>query len=139
MHDGGEHVRLCAGAKPRRDPPGAHRACPWAEAFGDGIGGVYLYTRECLHNGSAFHARMFAPQLGVPEDPATGSAAVCFAGIVHDFDGVTDGTHKRLIEQGHEMGRPSTISLTLVVSGGRLETVRIGGSAVRVIEGTLAV
>ena len=111
----------------------------WTEAFGDGIGGVYVYTRECLHNGSAFHARMFAPQLGVPEDPATGSAAVCFAGIVHDFDGVPDGTHKRLIEQGHEMGRPSTISLTLVISGGRLETVRIGGSAVRVIEGTLAV
>jgi trans-2,3-dihydro-3-hydroxyanthranilate isomerase len=37
------------------------------------------------------------------------------------------------------MGRPSTISLTLVVSGGRLETVRIGGSAVRVVDGQLAV
>ena len=65
---------------------------------------------------SAFHARMFAPQLGVPEDPATGSAAVCLAGVVHDFDGLPDGTHKRVIEQGHEMGRPSTIVLTLIVS-----------------------
>jgi trans-2,3-dihydro-3-hydroxyanthranilate isomerase len=110
----------------------------WDEAFGDAIAGVYLYTRECIHNGSAFHARMFAPQLGVPEDPATGSAAVCLAGVVHDFDGLTDGTHRRVIEQGHEMGRPSSIVLTLVVSGGKLETVRIGGSAVRVIDGTLA-
>jgi predicted PhzF superfamily epimerase YddE/YHI9 len=36
------------------------------------------------------------------------------------------------------MGRPSSISLTLVVAGAKLETVRIGGSAVRVIDGTLA-
>jgi trans-2,3-dihydro-3-hydroxyanthranilate isomerase len=109
----------------------------WDDVFGN-VSGVYLYTRECVHNGSSFHARMFAPQLGVPEDPATGSAAVCFASVVHDFDGLPDGTHKRVIEQGHEMGRPSTIVLTLIVSAGRLETVRIGGSAVRVMDGTIA-
>jgi trans-2,3-dihydro-3-hydroxyanthranilate isomerase len=102
------------------------------------FGGIYLYTRECVHSGAAFHARMFAPQLGVPEDPATGSAAVCLASVVHDFDGLPDGAHRRVIEQGHEMGRPSFIVLTLVVAGGRLETVRIGGSAVRVINGTLS-
>jgi trans-2,3-dihydro-3-hydroxyanthranilate isomerase len=111
----------------------------WQSVFpGQTISGVYLYTRDCLHNGSSFHARMFAPQLGVPEDPATGSAAVCFASVVHDFDGLPDGVHRRVIEQGHEMGRPSSIALTLVVAGGKLETVRIGGSAVRVIDGTLA-
>ncbi|MFA5901511.1 MAG: PhzF family phenazine biosynthesis protein [Hyphomicrobium sp.] len=111
----------------------------WANVFpGASIGGVYLYARECVHNGAAFHARMFAPQLGVAEDPATGSAAVCLAGVINDFDGLPDGTHRRLIEQGHEMGRPSTIALTLVVANGRLETVRIGGSAVRVIEGLIA-
>jgi trans-2,3-dihydro-3-hydroxyanthranilate isomerase len=43
-----------------------------------------------------------------------------------------------VIEQGHEMGRPSSIVLTLIVQGGRLESVRIGGSAVRVIDGTFA-
>jgi trans-2,3-dihydro-3-hydroxyanthranilate isomerase len=36
------------------------------------------------------------------------------------------------------MGRPSAIQLTLIVEGGRLETVRIGGNAVRVVEGTIA-
>lgn len=112
----------------------------WAATFpAETIDGVYLYTRECVHSGSAFHARMFAPQLGVTEDPATGSAAVCLASVVHDFDGLPDGAHRRVIEQGHEMGRPSSIVLTLVVQGGRLETVRIGGSAVRVLDGTLAV
>ena len=91
-----------------------------------------------MHSAASFHARMFAPQLGVPEDPATGSAAVCFAGVIHDFDGLPDGAHRRIVEQGHEMGRPSSIVLTLVVQGGRLETIRIGGSAVRVIDGTIA-
>lgn len=111
----------------------------WRSVFPASVyGGVYLYTRECVNGASAFHARMFAPQLGIPEDPATGSAAVGFGGILHDFDGLPDGTHKRVIEQGHEMGRPSSISLTLIVQGGRLETVRIGGSAVRVIEGKIS-
>ncbi len=121
-------------AKARVEP--AH----WGSVFpATTFGGVYLYTRECVLGSSSFHARMFAPQLGVPEDPATGSAAVCFAGVVHDFDGVPDGAHRRVIEQGYEMGRPSSIVLTLVIANGRLETVRIGGSAVRVIDGTLAV
>lgn len=112
----------------------------WTAAFADsGIVGAYLYTRECAHNSSAFHARMFAPLHGVPEDPATGSAAVCFAAAIHNFDKLPDGTHRRVIEQGFEMGRPSFMTLTLIVRGGRLESVRLGGHAVRVTSGTLEV
>lgn len=112
----------------------------WERAFEQqGISGVYVYTRQCAHTSSAFHVRMFAPQIGVPEDPATGSAAIGLAGIVHQFDGLPDGTHRRVVEQGYEMGRPSQIVLTLVVAGGKLTTVRIGGSAVRVSEGTIEV
>lgn len=101
--------------------------------------GVFLYTRQCIHTTSAFHARMFAPEAGVTEDPATGSAAVGFAGAAFAFDEYPDGTHKRTIEQGYEMGRPSHIVLTLVVKGGKLTVVRIGGHAVRVAEGKLTV
>jgi trans-2,3-dihydro-3-hydroxyanthranilate isomerase len=112
----------------------------WEKAFEQqGVTGVYVYTRQCEHMSSAFHVRMFAPQMGIPEDPATGSAAIGLAGIVHQFDGLPDGTHKRIVEQGYEMGRPSEIVLTLVVTGGKLTTVRIGGSAVRVSEGTIEV
>ena len=112
----------------------------WERAFEQqGVTGVYLYTRQCEHTGSAFHVRMFAPQVGVPEDPATGSAAVGLAGIIHQFDGLPDGTHKRIVEQGYEMGRPSQIVLTLVVTASKLSTVRIGGSAVRVSEGTIEI
>jgi trans-2,3-dihydro-3-hydroxyanthranilate isomerase len=110
----------------------------WPAAFPQGeIDGVYLYTRQCVHTGSSFHARMFAPEVGVPEDPATGSAAVGLAGVVHEFDGLPDGMHRRVIEQGIEIGRPSTINITLVVKGGSLDSIRIGGHAVRVITGTL--
>lgn len=101
--------------------------------------GVYLYTRQCVHTTSAFHARMFAPDVGVAEDPATGSAAVGFAAAAFAFDEYPDGVHKRVVEQGYEMGRPSHIALTLVVKGGKLTVVRIGGHAVRVAEGRLTV
>lgn len=115
-------------------------AASWGAAFQEqGIVGVYLYTRQCEHTTSAFHTRMFAPDLGVPEDPATGSAAVCFAGLIHAYDGLTDGTHRRVIEQGYEMNRPSQIILTLSATRGRLDSVRIGGHAVRVSEGQLTV
>ena len=113
---------------------GAH----WERAFEQqGVSGVYVYTRQCVHTNNAFHVRMFAPQVGIAEDPATGAAAVGLAGVVCTFDRLRDGTHRRVIEQGYEMGRPSQIVLTLVVAGGKLTTVRIGGSAVRVAAGTL--
>ena len=112
----------------------------WSKAFtGQGGVGAFLYTRQVVHMTSAFHARMFAPDHGVAEDPATGSAAAAFAGVVERFDAPTDGTHRRVIEQGFEMGRPSLITLSLVVDGGRLAAARIGGHAVRVSQGTIEV
>ena len=118
------------------------RAAPahWARAFSDrGIVGVYIYTRQCVRAQSSFHARMLAPDLGVPEDPATGSAAIGFARVVHAFDGLNDGTHKRTVEQGLEMGRPSNIGLLITVKNGELEGVRIGGHVVRIANGEMRV
>ena len=113
----------------------------WANAFGGARAGkVYLYTGETTHTTSSFHARMFGPAAGVAEDPATGSAAAALAGVVNAFDQLPAGTHKRVIEQGFEMGQPSLISLSFEVAArGKLDAVRIGGSAVRVIEGTLEI
>jgi trans-2,3-dihydro-3-hydroxyanthranilate isomerase len=112
----------------------------WVRAFGNqDLIGTFLYTRETVHTSSAFHARMFAPDFGIPEDPATGSAAVAFAGVVHHFDGLPDGQHKRVIEQGYEMRRRSEIVLSLEIEGRKLGLVRIGGSVVRVSEGELTI
>ncbi len=112
----------------------------WAQALREqGLVGAYLYTRQCELQASSFHGRMFAPDFGIPEDPATGSAAVCLAGVIHHFDRLPDGDYKRIVEQGYEMGRPSLITLSIAVTGGKLSNVRIGGHCVRVSEGTLEV
>jgi trans-2,3-dihydro-3-hydroxyanthranilate isomerase len=77
---------------------------------------------------------MFANDLGVPEDPATGSAAGCLAGylVEHRFLG-TDSIDVR-VEQGYEIDRPSLLYLqassegeaTVVHVGGKVQMVAIG-------------
>lgn len=67
--------------------------------------------------------------------PRVGSAAAAFAGVVHRFDEPTDGTHRRIIEQGDEIGWPSEV----VLEAGKFDAARFGGHAVRVGEGTLKV
>lgn len=108
----------------------------WESAFG--AHGAYIYCRETSHTTAQFHARMFAPDLA-NEDPATGSAAAAFAAVVLRFDDIKDGTRRMQIEQGYEMGRPSSIELEILVAGGQLRLVRIGGRAVRVSSGTIEV
>jgi trans-2,3-dihydro-3-hydroxyanthranilate isomerase len=104
-------------------------------AFGDGP--VYLFCGQCVEAGHQFHARMFAPALGVPEDPATGSAAAAFAGLVATRGELGDGEHAIAIEQGYEMGRPSVIGLALTIAAGKLVSASVGGDAVIVTEGTI--
>lgn len=100
---------------------------------------LYVYCRETVRHDSAFHARMFDVEFGIGEDPATGSAAAAFAGVLARFDAPTDGVHKYRIEQGFEMGRPSLIDLVVEVAGGDVGAGRIGGSVVVVAEGTLRI
>lgn len=117
------------------------RATPDGSRFTDVFGamGTFLYTRETTYAENAVHARMFAPRLGIPEDPATGSAAAAFAGVAQEFEAPEDGVHTITIEQGFEMGRPSLIHLTMEVVGGKLISGEIGGSAVIISQGTIEV
>lgn len=100
---------------------------------------VYLFAAEDVRSGSAIRARMFAPELAVPEDPATGSAAVALATYLAARDHTTDGTLRWTIEQGVEMGRPSTLHIEAEKTGGTTGAVRVAGRAVRVGEGRLIV
>jgi trans-2,3-dihydro-3-hydroxyanthranilate isomerase len=125
---------------PVRSMSALGRAAPvqagWRSAFG--TAGAFLYTRETEGHDHAFRARMFAPLLGVPEDPATGSAVAAFAGPVKVFDALLDGDHEAVVEQGYEMGRPSLIRLETTVASGAVTNVRIGGHVVPVAEGRLS-
>ncbi|MFO1168680.1 MAG: PhzF family phenazine biosynthesis protein [Rhodoblastus sp.] len=100
--------------------------------------GAYLYTRETRDPENAVHARMFSAMMPGLEDPATGGAAAAFAGVAHAFETPEDGEHALVIEQGYEMGRPSLITLGMNVTNGALTSATIGGHAVRISEGTLA-
>ena len=109
----------------------------WRDAFASDAAAVFVYCRETVMNEHDFHARMFSPTMGIEEDPATGSAVAALAGAIMRFDGPGPGSHRFVVEQGFEMGRPSLISLELDVAGGRIEGARIGGDAVVVAQGTL--
>ena len=78
------------------------------------------------------HARMFAPAMGVAEDPATGSAA---AALIGSLPGPANGTWHLTITQGVEMGRPSTITCSATRKGGIVQQISIGGGAIVVGEG----
>ena len=127
---------------PVRDLEIIGRAMPvtqhWAAAFGEGDHpNAFLYCRQTIHRDATFHARMFAPMMGIPEDPATGGAAAAFAGVIARFDNPPKGLHSGIIEQGYEMGRASNMYYELEVDGGSLKKIRIGGHAVIVSQGTI--
>ena len=92
--------------------------------------GVFVYVRE----GSSIRARMFAPLDGMPEDPATGSAAAALTALLGQLEGRSGAFE---IIQGVEMGRPSLIEAAVEVDGGQPVAVSICGSAVKVMEGRL--
>jgi trans-2,3-dihydro-3-hydroxyanthranilate isomerase len=118
------------------------RAKPQAEAFAKVFGdsdhpAAYVYARQPATANGRFRARMFAPGLGVAEDPATGSAVAAFAGALMQCERLGNGTHDITIEQGVEMGRPSEIALQLTIENGALVAAEIGGRAVVVSRGEL--
>ena len=105
---------------------------------------VYCVSTQVERPGWDAHCRMFAPHLGVAEDPATGSAAGplgCYLATHLPAQG--DGTRRTRrfrFEQGIEMGRPSLIEVTVERAGdagGTLTAVRVAGEAHRFAEGWL--
>lgn len=96
---------------------------------------VFLFCDEPELQGSHYRARMFAPTIGVPEDPATGSACAGFAGYLADRDKRADGTLRWRVEQGFEMGRPSLLDIEADKKGGAITGVRVGGNSVLVSKG----
>jgi trans-2,3-dihydro-3-hydroxyanthranilate isomerase len=111
----------------------------WHAGFGShSHNSAFVYCRETVDPENDFHARMFAPDAGIPEDPATGSAVASFAGAIAKFENLSDGHHTFRIEQGVEMGRASIITLSLVMKDGAIQSGNIGGNAVVFATGTLA-
>jgi trans-2,3-dihydro-3-hydroxyanthranilate isomerase len=131
---------------PLRTLDAARRARPRADlieratASNDVPPEVFVFTREVEHEGSTVHSRMFAPGLGITEDPATGGASGplgCYL-VRH---GVVTGSAADVIvsEQGIEMGRPSFIRIRIERSGDEIRAVRVGGECHFMGEGFIEV
>lgn len=89
---------------------------------------VFVFTREVEGAGSTVHSRMFAPGMGITEDPATGAASGplgCYLvrhGLVE-----CDPAADIVSEQGIEMGRPSYVRIRIERQGDDITAVRVGG------------
>jgi trans-2,3-dihydro-3-hydroxyanthranilate isomerase len=97
----------------------------------DGVDGVVAWCEA----GSVVAQRFFAPQLGVDEDPATGSAAGALAAL-RVFEGAAPG--RITVEQGGEIGRPSTIEVSVGGDRGAPGDVRVAGTAALVLEAEIS-
>jgi trans-2,3-dihydro-3-hydroxyanthranilate isomerase len=114
----------------------------WEAAFeGMDTREIFVFASGGERPGSDYHARMFAPGLSVPEDPATGSANAALAGYLAARDPARrrDGTLCWIVEQGFEMGRPSMLEVEADVAGGAVTAVRVGGASVLVCDGTMEI
>jgi trans-2,3-dihydro-3-hydroxyanthranilate isomerase len=110
----------------------------WGELLAGGDAPhVYVVTMADWRAGGEVCARMFAPAMGIVEDPATGAAAAALAGFLADLQRPPEGERRWQIRQGEEMGRPSRIELAADMHAGKISAVRVGGNAVIVGRGEL--
>jgi len=140
-------TRFDAGAAydciPVRDLGVLARAKPVRPAFDQTFpapaGLTLLYTEAAPGDQADWRVRMFAPNHGVDEDPATGSAAAAFVGALLQFAPPGEGVCDVVIRQGVEMGRPSRLGLQLTTAAGRFSHAELLGEAVIVSEGALRI
>lgn len=102
--------------------------------------GVFVFSPERGRDKATVYSRMFAPELGVAEDPATGSASGplgCY--LVRHKVVTADKAGSILSLQGAKMGRPSHVHISIGVKAGEINSVRVGGESVVAGEGTLYV
>lgn len=128
---------------PVRTLTGVRSIRPDASAIMDvcdrfGANGMMVFTTVTVEPSATVHARMFAPSIGILEDPATGSASGALGAYLVQ-NGVVDvgPMTELLIEQGYEMERPSNILVRVESDDDAIQSVTVGGQVVMVVEGTL--
>jgi trans-2,3-dihydro-3-hydroxyanthranilate isomerase len=105
---------------------------------GTGAHGVFVFSTERGEDAATVYSRMFAPDLGVGEDPATGIASGPLGSyLVRHGLVAPDAAGAILSLQGAKMGRPSHVHIAIGLRGGEIETVRVGGESVLAGEGIL--
>jgi trans-2,3-dihydro-3-hydroxyanthranilate isomerase len=103
-----------------------------------GANGIMVFTTVTVEPSATVHTRMFAPSIGILEDPATGSASGALGAYLVQ-NGVVDvlPVTEIIAEQGFEIDRPSSIFIQVESDDDIIQSVKVGGQCVKVIEGTL--
>jgi len=105
-----------------------------------GIDTIMVFTKETNQPEHSIHCREFAPAVGTPEAPASGTtnrALACYLLENEVIDFPQSGRTLITAEQGVEMGHPSLVETELETQDGKLVSIRVGGVATQLIEGVL--
>jgi len=109
-------------------------------ATGASPNGIFVFSAEPGEPRATVYSRMFAPELGVSEDPATGAASGplgCY--LVRHRVVQPEKAESMISLQGAKMGRPSYVHMAIGLQQGEISSVRVGGEAVLAGEATLYV
>lgn len=98
---------------------------------------AHVFAVEALEPGNRAHARHFAASAGVSEDPVTGSATGGMAAYMWKYGLIRE--HCYSVEQGHIMGRPGIVDVEVDGDGDEPTGVRIAGTAITVLRGSITV
>ncbi len=103
-----------------------------------GTNGIMVFTTMTVEEDATVHTRMFADPIGIPEDPATGSASGALGAYLVKNGVVEVGpTTEVVIEQGYEIDRPSRILVQVFSDDDMIQEIKVGGQVVMVAEGKM--
>ncbi|MGB6354430.1 MAG: PhzF family phenazine biosynthesis isomerase, partial [Steroidobacteraceae bacterium] len=103
-----------------------------------GVEGFFVFALNRSSDTWSTESRMFCPALGIPEDPVSGNAHSMLAAYLWDLGQFGKNSTSFVGRQGRQMNRPGQVSVKLEVDQGNLVAAHIGGTAIIVSEGTLA-
>lgn len=104
-----------------------------------GCNGYFVFTLDAASDGILTHGRMFAPAIGIPEDPVTGNANGPLGAYLarHQLVRIEGDKLSFKARQGEAVGRPGTVEVTVELESGIAKTVRVAGQAVIAFTGQL--
>ncbi len=116
-------------------------AAPRSDVFSrelprDRVVGIHLYV-QAKEDDIDIQTRMFAPEHGIPEDPATGAANVALIGLLAHLRPEPDLALDKTIGQGFDMGRPSILAAAAEKKDGKVVATYIGGRCVPMMSGVI--